>query len=134
MWCSGTERRMRRPTHPRCATRSCRRVGSDFLVTRCPLPYVLSLASNYRPQAKLPVMRLPVMRLRAMRNVIVTGASRGIGLGIARRLASSGYRVIGIARKPPKPPKDFASAARAETGELHFVAFDLGEIRAIARL
>jgi len=71
------------------------------------------------------------MRLPAMRNVIVTGASRGIGLGIARRLASSGYRVIGIARKPPK---DFASAARGETGEVHFIAFDLGDIRGIARL
>lgn len=33
-----------------------------------------------------------------MRNVIVTGASRGLGLCISQTLASAGYRVIGIAR------------------------------------
>ena len=34
-----------------------------------------------------------------MRNVVVTGGSRGLGLGIARRLAARGYRAIAIARK-----------------------------------
>ena len=34
-----------------------------------------------------------------MRNVIVTGGSRGLGLEIARRLAAAGYRAIAIARK-----------------------------------
>ncbi|MGH8325468.1 MAG: SDR family NAD(P)-dependent oxidoreductase, partial [Steroidobacteraceae bacterium] len=29
-----------------------------------------------------------------MRNVLVTGGSRGLGLAIAARLASCGYRVI----------------------------------------
>ncbi len=33
-----------------------------------------------------------------MRNIIVTGASRGLGLCISQTLASSGYRVIAIAR------------------------------------
>jgi len=33
-----------------------------------------------------------------MRNVIVTGGSRGLGLGLARRLAAAGYRVIALAR------------------------------------
>jgi len=33
-----------------------------------------------------------------MRNVIVTGGSRGLGLAIATQLASTGYRVIAIAR------------------------------------
>ena len=33
-----------------------------------------------------------------MRNVIVTGGSRGLGLGIARKLAAEGYRVIAVAR------------------------------------
>ena len=32
------------------------------------------------------------------KNVIVTGGSRGLGLGIARKLAAAGYRVIAIAR------------------------------------
>jgi len=33
-----------------------------------------------------------------LRNVIVTGASRGLGLAITESLASSGYRVLAIAR------------------------------------
>lgn len=36
---------------------------------------------------------------RKSRTVLVTGASRGIGLAISRALLDSGYRVIGIARK-----------------------------------
>ena len=32
------------------------------------------------------------------RTTLVTGGSRGLGLGIARQLASAGYRVIAIAR------------------------------------
>jgi len=34
-----------------------------------------------------------------VRNVVVTGGSRGIGLGIARGLAAAGYNVIAIARR-----------------------------------
>ena len=33
-----------------------------------------------------------------MRNVIVTGGSRGLGLAMGSALASAGYRVIAIAR------------------------------------
>ena len=34
-----------------------------------------------------------------MRNVIVTGGSRGLGLAVCQRLAASGYRAIAVARK-----------------------------------
>ena len=34
-----------------------------------------------------------------MRNVVITGGSRGLGLGIARKLTGEGYRAITIARK-----------------------------------
>ena len=34
-----------------------------------------------------------------MRNVVVTGGSRGLGLGIARKLAGEGYHVIAVALK-----------------------------------
>ena len=38
------------------------------------------------------------------RTVLVTGASRGIGLATAQLLTANGYRVIGIARNPPATP------------------------------
>jgi len=37
--------------------------------------------------------------------VVVTGASRGIGLGISRRLVSDGYSVLGISRDPARLQK-----------------------------
>src|SRR5260370_8465679 len=60
-----------------------------------------------------------------MRNVLVTGGSRGIGLAITRRLAACGdYSVIAVARRESE---DLGHAIR-ETGadRLHFRAFDLG--------
>ena len=70
-----------------------------------------------------------------VRNIIVTGGSRGLGLGIARRLAAAGYRVIAIARKTNKQLEAaVAEIERTGQGELHFVAFDLGEIKAIPGL
>jgi len=35
-----------------------------------------------------------------VRNVIVTGATRGLGLAISTSLAAAGYQVIAVARKP----------------------------------
>jgi 3-oxoacyl-[acyl-carrier protein] reductase len=70
-----------------------------------------------------------------MRNVVVTGGSRGLGLGIAKRLAASGYAVIAIARKTSAPLAAAIDAAKREkTGALHFVPCDLGEIDRIADL
>lgn len=66
-----------------------------------------------------------------MRNVIVTGASRGLGLAIAQRLAASGFRVVGIARTETA---DFKKAAAAATGSLVFYAYDLGDIEGMAEL
>jgi 3-oxoacyl-[acyl-carrier protein] reductase len=70
-----------------------------------------------------------------MRNVIVTGGSRGLGLGIAARLAAAGYSVIAVARKTSAPlTAAIEKVARSKTGALHFVACDLGEIDKIADL
>lgn len=63
-----------------------------------------------------------------MRNVIVTGGSRGLGLAIARHLVAGGYKVIAIARKESEELK--AEIARSN-GALAFAAFDLSQIEAI---
>ena len=70
-----------------------------------------------------------------MRNVVVTGGSRGLGLGIARKLAGEGYRAIAIARSS----NDQLAAAMEKTkcvnaGALHFVPFDFGEVDGIPEL
>jgi 3-oxoacyl-[acyl-carrier protein] reductase len=68
-------------------------------------------------------------------NVLVTGGSRGLGLGIVQALASSGFRVVAIARTEGGA----IAAAREQVaqegrGELHFRAFDLTDIDGIANL
>jgi 3-oxoacyl-[acyl-carrier protein] reductase len=70
-----------------------------------------------------------------MRSVIVTGGSRGLGLGVGTRLAAGGYRVIAIARSETAELRAAAAAAQqAGRGAVHFRAFDLGETRGIAAL
>jgi 3-oxoacyl-[acyl-carrier protein] reductase len=70
-----------------------------------------------------------------MRNVIVTGGSRGLGLGISRRLADAGYRVIVVARKQNSElTAAMQEANSASPGSFHFVPFDLSEIEGIADL
>jgi len=69
------------------------------------------------------------------RNVLITGASRGLGLGIARRLAGTGYQVIAVARSKSKPIAEaIAEAERVGRGSLHFAPCDLGKIEAIPDL
>ena len=65
-----------------------------------------------------------------MRNVIVTGGSRGLGLGIALRLRESGYRAIAVARKT----SDELTAAQKNAGPLPFWPCDLAEIDGLSGL
>ncbi len=72
---------------------------------------------------------------QALRNVLVTGASRGLGLGIASKLSAVGYRVIAVARSRSKQVTEaIAEAERSNHAPLHFVPFDLGEIDEIPAL
>jgi 3-oxoacyl-[acyl-carrier protein] reductase len=68
------------------------------------------------------------MARTAERLVLVTGASRGLGLGIARKLAASGFGVVALARQKTKQVTDaIAEAKRVEHGAIHFVSFDLAK-------
>jgi len=68
-----------------------------------------------------------------MRNVLVTGASRGIGLAIAVKLAASGYAVVAIARKESDEVRAAAAAAAQEKqGAIHFRACDLSQTAGLA--
>ena len=66
-----------------------------------------------------------------MRNVLVTGGSRGLGLAIATRLAACGYRVIALARSATEELR----AAMAQHGEaLIFHPCDLADTAAIGAM
>ena len=67
-----------------------------------------------------------------MRNVIVTGASRGLGLAMAQELARSGHRVIAIARKPSA---ELTAAAKSlDAGAIEFRACDLSDLGGLGAL
>jgi 3-oxoacyl-[acyl-carrier protein] reductase len=63
-----------------------------------------------------------------MGNVIVTGGSRGLGLGIAKALSAARHRVIAVARRPTEALSEAMTATIASSngGSIEFVPFDLG--------
>jgi 3-oxoacyl-[acyl-carrier protein] reductase len=64
-----------------------------------------------------------------MRNVIVTGGSRGLGLGIGRTLAASGFAVCAVARRLTTELSDaIVSTAEEAPGMLCFRSCDLAEL------
>jgi 3-oxoacyl-[acyl-carrier protein] reductase len=67
-----------------------------------------------------------------VRSVIVTGGSRGLGLGIAETLAESGFQVIAVARRESR---ELAAAqeraAKRGSNSLHYRSFDLEDIEGI---
>lgn len=74
-----------------------------------------------------------------MRNVVVTGGSRGIGLAISRRLAIAGYRAIAIARRQSDELATAIEATRprgaeSSVGALHFKTCDLSETEGLHEL
>jgi len=70
-----------------------------------------------------------------MRNVVVTGGSRGLGLAIVRRLTADGYRALAVARQMnDQLASAMAEADQSRPGSLHFIPFDLAEIQDIPDL
>jgi len=71
----------------------------------------------------------------SMRNVIVTGGSRGLGLAISIKLAAAGYRAVAIARNESRElASAIAASARTGTDALQFLPFDLEDVDAMPRL
>jgi 3-oxoacyl-[acyl-carrier protein] reductase len=70
-----------------------------------------------------------------VRNVIVTGGSRGLGLAIVRALAAAGYRVIAIARRQSDElDAVIAASVAASKGAIAFRSADLADIATIPLL
>lgn len=70
-----------------------------------------------------------------MHNVIVTGGSRGLGLGIVRKLIESGFCAIVIARKESNELTALKQEAdRTHPNALRFVPFDLAEVEGLPKL
>jgi 3-oxoacyl-[acyl-carrier protein] reductase len=68
---------------------------------------------------------------KAMRNVLITGGSRGIGLAIARRVAAAGYNAIALARRESDEFRHTARDLKGGPGGLQFRTCDLSETDAI---
>ena len=67
-----------------------------------------------------------------MRNVIVTGGSRGLGLAMTCALSLAGYRVIAVARSLSAELTAARQAAPASSGAIEFRACDLSDLNQIA--
>ncbi len=68
-----------------------------------------------------------------MRNIIVTGASRGLGLEMTRVLSAAGYRIIAVARTAGAELEATARTAQeAGRGAVEFRCCDLSKLDALS--
>ncbi len=69
------------------------------------------------------------------RRIVVTGASSGIGLATARRLAAAGHEVVMVSRDTPRGAEALARVSELATGPLPtFLAADLSSQASIREL
>lgn len=64
-----------------------------------------------------------------MKSVVITGASRGVGLALAERLLAAGYRVIAANRRMSEP---LAMLGERYPGALQFDPLDLADLDSVA--
>lgn len=63
--------------------------------------------------------------MRKIDIIIITGASKGIGLSLLKQLQEKGNKVIGLARTVPVEAEHFISVDLAETAELDSILADI---------
>ena len=64
------------------------------------------------------------------RNVLITGASRGLGRALAEYFASAGARVVAVARQS-RDLEEVVATIRSNGGIAHAIAADIGDKRAV---
>jgi 3-oxoacyl-[acyl-carrier protein] reductase len=64
-------------------------------------------------------------------NVLLTGATRGLGLALAERLVGEGYSVIGVARSCTPEFSQLVTQRDKHAGRAHFVEYDLFDLDGI---
>jgi 3-oxoacyl-[acyl-carrier protein] reductase len=67
-----------------------------------------------------------------VKNVLITGAARGLGLAIAKRLAGDGYNVIGVGRSLTEEYQSLID--QSSNGHVSFEIYDLNELEGIPDL
>jgi 3-oxoacyl-[acyl-carrier protein] reductase len=66
-----------------------------------------------------------------MKTIVISGATRGLGLAMAGRLLDEGYKVIGLGRKESA---DFAALAERHGASATFQELDLADTELVARV
>ena len=75
------------------------------------------------------------MRVADVRPIaIVTGGARGIGLGISRALATSGWDLAVVGVRPSADVDGVADELKSHGGRVHYVQADIGDPRQRARV
>src|SRR4051812_41278786 len=65
---------------------------------------------------------------------LITGGSRGIGLGIARALAGDGFRLAISGRRPPADVAPVMDELKSTGAEVFYLQSDVGDVSAHAQL
>jgi len=66
--------------------------------------------------------------------VLITGASRGIGLEVVRQYLARGARVLAVHRPGPVVPEALASLQAGHSDRMRLIALDLGAASSVANL
>jgi len=66
--------------------------------------------------------------------VLITGASRGIGLSLVKAFSAAGSKVIAAVRTPSKATDLYALASKAATGSITVIQLDVSDAKSIEAL